>query len=768
MRTASSARKDDTQKKEWWISSKRQMHLICDAMNGLQYHLPTSKDLMFMAFLDYVSLLHQQRVVYALWRKLPGKSKNHECCKVFLEDPSYLERFRACNGFSPNKQMNLYLGKRATKWEWISLSKVPIKQTSGIIELPTPKEKLDRFGISIHKINTIKEFLDQKDVLNIDEEVTEKVCRLLHQKSSIQILSEPFCMALYEAASSYQNREEHEKSETHCDRVDLSIDELNYFLKPIEEVLNDITKDIGSFPDLTIKKNCLPNLFAVVKVFLGEKLRYKNQFDYSCRFMLLKKVRQWLEDKNNYEDSDKRKLLSILEEPLPYSLRSLSDFVFSNGTVTFRLDLNVEQDSNEKDDFSGLRSDSESDDKTKDWLKFVAPFERKIYPDKPYIFYSPVHVNSVPWVAIYTLSDEDESVWYYNYLFYRHVGQRVASQIRSKASSIYVDLFVRSVINALESKVYTDISDIAFRINERLRKLAQVYPFPLGQFAEEGEKFQCLDMKHYGQLYLVLTDNPFFCTKENDLNATLNNLLSTCQEQVAGFVDHNKLLVARSVGDHVHLIKGHLGKLERLAKGNEPISALVERILVLSRVAEGYLSKDKLESFKKDYGKIDSCGKFEKLVQEEYHVVLDLLRNSAYSKRGLVNEIQKIDTFLKEVSVTSELDAGQCVAHYKPLVSAVLEGLVKNAITNIWPDKPTLSITLKSNSNFVFLTVVNSVDPAKNVKKLVFELNNPGPKISGVNQLHWIASSFWGISPEWTELSTTHCICANVPLGELK
>ncbi|MER2538431.1 MAG: hypothetical protein ABTQ26_04225 [Azonexus sp.] len=741
-------------------------------MNGLPYYLPR-QEVIFVPFLDCVSLLHQRRVVYALWKKAPDSSV--KCCKVFLRDPSFLARFTSSgedrNIYSEQKRLISYLETRAAGCAWISVaSDCPSDE---IIEIPTLKEESERFGISIHTLGTIEEFLDpRKMVLDIDNEATKQVRRLLHQESTIS-LSSSFREALHLAASEQCNsqslRLQPGKRAT-CRRAQLSSDELDYFLTPMTEAMNEIAIGIGSFPSgLRIKKSGLPNLFAVVKIFTfsDEQLRYKDQFNYTCRFMLLEEARRWIQ--NKFPDPDK--CIRDIQAPLPLYMRSLADHVFSNETVTFKLDPDGGGLS-DIDKFDAAASSKEANA----WLDSNPSVEQEMYPNEPDIFYIPIHVNLVPWITIYTLSEkrdsasDEEEMWYHNYLFYRHVVQRVAPQIRSKAASVYFDLFAQSILHGL-SDVHSSLPEVSDTINARLLNLAQIYPFPLGTFeAKEPQHPRCLSMGTHGQLYLELKSNPFFGVEPIDSDVKLEDLLSYCQERVDAFLKREMLLVARNVADAGHLIKKPLAKIEALARkaGNTEISAFAKKLLLRSMIAEARLSDIKRSQHLNKRDRC-SCGEFRDLVHKEYFNVVDLLSHPIYSSNIHIR-LQKLNEFFRAVPVELDIGPDQYVIYYDLLLPTVVEGMVSNAVANLCVDNPYLAIILENADGRLMLSITNSVDSGLDIEKTLSKLNNPGVDFIGVSQLHWITDVFWAVPPVWVkkELGATSCICATIQVGVLK
>ena len=89
----------------------------------------------------------------------------------------------------------------------------------------------------------------------------------------------------------------------------------------------------------------------------------------------------------------------------------------------------------------------------------------------------PVHVGGIPWLVLshHAIGRTSRERWLSNYLFYRDVIPRVASQFRSGAKKAYSEALATVLLGALrEGGAFQEVID---RVNEKWRRLAQVFPF---------------------------------------------------------------------------------------------------------------------------------------------------------------------------------------------------------------------------------------------------------------------------------------------------
>ena len=102
---------------------------------------------------------------------------------------------------------------------------------------------------------------------------------------------------------------------------------------------------------------------------------------------------------------------------------------------------------------------------------------------KLHVFYIPVHVAGVPWLALFTFTrkvpQDDREAWGRNYHIYRDVVPRITSQIRYGARQIYLQLVADKFTARLHrSKLGALPIDALIRgVSRDWQEINQVYPY---------------------------------------------------------------------------------------------------------------------------------------------------------------------------------------------------------------------------------------------------------------------------------------------------
>jgi hypothetical protein len=739
-----------------------QLDLVRDAISGLPFQLPRA-DIMFVPFLDCISLLHQQRVIYALWR---GRGRSaFVCCHVFLEDPSYLARFTQGNespsGGAAKDRLRQYVQSLTASSEQ-GLGKV-------LIPLPAPAGRKNDYAISLHTLPTPSEFLDPShDVMKIAEGPTEQVRQLLNIGDDETLLDETFRTALRRSAAWHAKPASKVDTASRLEKRELSEDTIDLLLAPMKDSLNAILGHVGSTQgSLRIQKNGLPNIFTVVRLHSGPGLRYKQQFDYTCRFIVLEGLQKWLSSAKGRTGSADE-VVAILERPLRTDMRSVADHVFSNGTLTFKLDPRER----------GLNAiDEGSREHNENWMRDIAAIEKKMYPEGT-IMYVPIHVCLTPWITLYTVNPRESGrsgsrQWHHNYLFYRELVHGVADQIRSSAANAYLSMFAKCVLHGLRD-VYSSADAVARAANREFEDLAQIYPFPLGKLSISGNgSIGALELGNRGVLRLCLHDNPFFSTTISDSGVTLQQVVSYCQSEVHAFLERESRVASRGIADATHLMKFQLKRLLNfVSDGNtDEACAVASKLLLLHEVSEARLNIRKRDALKTgSQTSVVPATDFELVVEKHLFNVLRLLRQLTYSGT-LALKIKLLDDGLFATSVTSSITSEQRVTYYDFLIATFMEGLMSNALVNMHIGHPVLKIALRCDGERVLLVVSNSVPPDLDLDDVLLKLNHPGSDGIGVAQLHWLVEAFWvpGCPPRWESevVEGVSAITATIQVGEM-
>jgi hypothetical protein len=740
-----------------------QLDLVRDAISGLLFQIPRA-DVMFVPFLDCVSLLHQQRVVYALWKQ--GADGALTCRRVFMDDPTYLVRFtqgsEAPRDTAPRRRLAKYV-------------EAVVGRSSGganqaVVMLPPPLKHRETWGISLHLLAAPQSFLDPgAEVMLVAQVATEQARQLLQVDEADPLFSESVRAALYRTAVHHARPVHYRARSRRLARSELSPQALEGLLAPMRQALNAILGDVGrGDSSLRIRKNGLPNIFAVVRLHSSTRLRYRNQFDYTCRFLVLDGLRNWLQDMGRGSGESPESDIALLETPLDAGKRSIADHVFSNETLTFRLDPLQE----------GLSAaDPDHPACADDWSRSVQRLEAQMYPKNANIMYVPIHVCLTPWITLYTLTPADSEngdagQWHHNYLFYRELVHGVADQIRSSAASVYLAMLAKCLLAGLRD-VYTTAEAATRGANRAFEELAQVYPFPMGHLnAVVGSG--ALSLGNLGSFTLSLYDNPFFSTRVEDCGFTLEQAVSQCQAEVHAFLEREQRVASRGVADATHLLKYQLDRLLTFVsegKANEA-RAVASNLLLLHDVAEARLNVDKLDALKAGRRLlVKSVRGFCTLVQEQYLEMLALLRQSNYNGT-LAGKVDHLYAVLKSVEVICEIDRDRSLACYDFLITAFLEGLATNAVANMDVANPAIGLRIRQSGEHVLLDISNSVHPSVDLTSLLLQLNHTGSNGIGVAQMRWLSEAFWplGAPPVWTSrmVGGFPIVTGSIQLGEMQ
>jgi hypothetical protein len=740
-----------------------QLDLIRDAISGLVFQIPR-EDVMFVPFLDCVSLLHQQRVVYALWKK--ARNGSFTCRRVFMQDPTYLARFtigqETVRDVGPRHRLTKYVDSATRN------SQGGIERS--IVSLPTPCGLPEEYGISLHTLDTPQIFLDDRNsVMPIAEKATEQVRQLLRPTDGSPLLSDSLLGALHRTAAKHALPIRLPSKANAFEKSELSWETIDRLLAPMKQALNSILKDIGTKDgSLRIKKNGLPNIFAVVRLHSSPELRYKGQFDYTCRFLVLEKLRKWLQDQERGPGISPDLVIPFLETPLRPNKRSVADHVFANETVTFRLDPSGE----------GLSAvDPDQHVLDENWPKKVQRLESRMYPRGASIMYVPIHVCLTPWITLYTLNDpaesgsSDSTQWHHNYLFYRQLVHGIADQIRTSAASAYLEMFANCILYGMRD-VYGNAVAVIQSANRRLQELAQVYPFPMGRLEEYRSGPGALSVGNLGTLCLSLLDNPFFGTSINNSGLALVQVLSYCQDEVHAFLEREQRVASRGIADATHFLKYKLDRLLGfVSDGNKAEAvAIASNLLLLHDVAAARLNVAKRDILKREKKSSRSVPQFCGLVEQEYFKVLGFLRQLTYSG-NIAKKIVHVEQVLTAVSVVSLMPSDRQVTYYDFLIAVFIEGLVSNAVLYMNSDRPAFQITIQEEGSQVLMSVSNSIYPDSPINESLLRLNHPGSDGIGVAQLHWLTEAFWTPHrpPSWTlrNVKGVDNMIATIQVGEI-
>jgi hypothetical protein len=303
-------------------------------------------------------------------------------------------------------------------------------------------------------------------------------------------------------------------------------DEINQMLEPMRRVITEAYADYRDSPLVSYlqgpKELPILNLFCVVRSsidVLRNGLRAR-LFDYTARVMLSDLQKDQIA--KHFRDDDG--LSEHLEYPLGMRARSFADYVFASGVVDFSSEVpgqGRDKDSSRKD--------------SPDWHRKMA--ERKVYgaiTPGAKIFYIPIHIAGVPWLALFTLTPApknpkkvDPLSWAHNSLLYQILIPRIAERLRAGARLAYLQLIGRRFADALRESDHSTLID---RVNKAWKQVLRVYPHHGVCLAPANANCpHPLDLPDKRTVCLKLYENPYYSRKINYDLLNIQHVHDVCQ-----------------------------------------------------------------------------------------------------------------------------------------------------------------------------------------------------------------------------------------------
>jgi hypothetical protein len=287
-----------------------------------------------------------------------------------------------------------------------------------------------------------------------------------------------------------------EKQDVIRDTVTADLAEL---LDSVRRVIDEALLEYGKSPllcQLGDRELDYQNIFCVVQNKISSKRR--GCFEYTARVLLSNEQKERIErccKEHNCED---------LESPLGASARSIADSAFASGVIDFS-----SEGPGEGRDFSG------DDRTTMDSRRHEV--EQCVYSritDPARIFYIPVHIGGVAWMAWFTLTTKgpnDEAAeaasWDHNFRLYRTLISRINERLRGGIKTVYLQLLGKRLASELEQKESAGLLD---RINDKWDALAYVCPHKLVRLIPSNRNWaNSLELPDGRFVQIELFDNPY-------------------------------------------------------------------------------------------------------------------------------------------------------------------------------------------------------------------------------------------------------------------
>jgi DNA-binding NtrC family response regulator len=307
---------------------------------------------------------------------------------------------------------------------------------------------------------------------------------------------------------------------------DFNHNDIDNLLAPIRHLLDSALADAGHSTRLLAPADRsdqsskarpdLLNVFTGVKIAQSETR--ENGSHYTARLVFSEGQRMAIQARliafgglketgfDNFKD-----FMAALETRTGYKSSTIAEHCFTYGTTAFGTIGDCEED-----------SAREAEDRARQKAERLL-YKLVVNEERPSGFFIPIHVGRSPWLVIYTLSKNiptpENGGWHHNYMFYREVSTKLASQIRTIAKQAYVKNLASTFSTALgEVRNSQDKNPSALlvrTVNSMWARLAHVYPLALFQMREskeevaEKEEFS-LFVRGLPELQVLRTRNPFF------------------------------------------------------------------------------------------------------------------------------------------------------------------------------------------------------------------------------------------------------------------
>lgn len=697
-------------------SEKSRLPLIRDGLMGLPYLWPKHEVFLY-PFADYLQLLFQRPLVITIWKADSPKPIFSSLCDDYLINQDQFN-------LSPPDPHMVRVGE-------------------------------SEYSIAVHSIqrNTLKPYVvgyhALKKLLAPPSKAANQIERDLF-KEFLQILGESikcFEAAVHERAERYRIREK-------SNLKTISAQDAKKMLEPMRAVLDRVYQSAGESPFLwgiDRKGLDLANLFAVVRVLLGNTKRYYNSFDFTAGLLLSRAQRETLDEwRTRTAHESGSDCVEVLETILGPNSRSIADYVFCSGVVGFSGTV-----AGGTLDFAGDPED-----------KCRQVEERRIYKQVAgqwplYPFYIPIHVGGVPWISLFTLTDEypgeDPRSWNHNYHLYRDVIPRAAEQIRVGAEEVYISSLASKLTEHLRewgSRAVLSLENIAKQVSLDWASLAQIYPFDRvtlevaqpwsGKVSDEN----IIGLPGNGFLVVnVISDGSLF---RRDLNYRLldkRTVVRECRTAVAEYLRTTEPIQLRSLALTTHILKNPLSELKNLAYGiaesklQDATLAKIDELIALETFSN-YLIKSKAQLkprslVERPPSSVTSTDEFLKIVQQTIEKKFDIYQNVAFAdnRAKIAQEIRALHAFLVHVDA-DERPLLQSYVQFFPLqINAVVDGLIDNALKYHSSERRSLQFRLNQVDHNYFLDVLSAVDGE------LEELRARAESLTHCRDLDWIGVS---------------------------
>lgn len=729
---ASLPRRREGRLKEELSSTQQRVFLIQDAISGLGYQMSAPETVIF-PFVDYLSVLLQAGRIISIWDKTTNKI-------VFstLGDEALIDKYGQL--LPQDERLSL----------WDSDYEIQVDQ-------------LDR-----HRYGTRKEITAYTSQLDSDYEIINRVLSYLGRSGTTPVNRQSdaaFSLKIIEAISAYK-RPEH----TQPDAIKLKLKEISDLLLPMRNLLDEVFFDLKKSHVFQVVEDDfdIVKLFAVVRTVPSSRSRYNGFFNYTASLLLsvnqYSAIRQLLEKERSRSRAEQ--LMEYLESPLGLEDRSVADIVFSSGNVGFGGRVGSEVLDVASGKVAKQRQDVED---------FV--YKRIHQVDKEadlHVFYVPVHVGGVPWLAFFTFTDKvprnDHESWKRNYRIYRDVIPKVTSQIRTGTKEIYLRLLADKLTAHLHSwKVGAyPVEELGRRVSEDWQKINQIYPYDRVQLEGVGNK----EEERLGEMMLRLDEGCDMFIKvmegstflRRDVNYDLldkERIKKACDAAVQRYLRLSTSLQQQTAAYNTHNLRNPLIRLRTVLLDSNlssdtakaAIDTQIGDLIALEQFSN-YLITGKPER-KPAFIQIQD-GTFP-VLRESIDNALKIFEIGSYASNSakILRKIRESGTLTSTFSGLEILKDTASLSFCAEQINVVVNGLISNALKYNKLLSPALYISVSADENHAYLHVRNpSSKSPGTLRELAKDLSNPADmflNFVGVNLIHLACHACRYSPPVWKE-----------------
>lgn len=251
------------------------------------------------------------------------------------------------------------------------------------------------------------------------------------------------------------------------------------------------------------------NLFAVVRYPSAARIidppralvdparterRSQVEYNYSLKLLLSPGQCQWLA--LNHVDPDQ------LSEALPNGARSIADTPIGQGNVDFSLPNERKEDFPGSRQYYPRRRGAGAKRIVAEDVLYRLAFDGQTSTGDETLFYVPIHLNGVPWLALFTFNQGPRSPesMMRNYFLYRDLIPLLSESMSVACQNAFAESLAESATNAFEeARGRVDFIDV---VNEAWRSTAGLYPYGVPSLTRDGPPADKLDLDIPYSLFL--------------------------------------------------------------------------------------------------------------------------------------------------------------------------------------------------------------------------------------------------------------------------